>query len=197
MATDPRFADLVSLACHDIRTPLATVYGFARTLGRTDLGEPASRYVEMIDAASGQIGELLDQLSMAARIEAGRYEPPLADVDSLELARDAAGELGEDRLEVSGRGSPVRVDPEATRRALAQLARAAARHGGHESVALVVSGSELALAPVGRIAAPVLLGTDLKELAAAASALHIRALGGTLEAADERLLVRLPEAVPT
>ena len=32
MATDDRFARMVWLACHDLRTPLATVYGFARTL---------------------------------------------------------------------------------------------------------------------------------------------------------------------
>ena len=29
---DSRFPRLVSLACHDLRTPLATIYGFARTL---------------------------------------------------------------------------------------------------------------------------------------------------------------------
>ena len=32
MTNDRRFAELVSVACHDILTPLATVYGFARTL---------------------------------------------------------------------------------------------------------------------------------------------------------------------
>jgi signal transduction histidine kinase len=33
-AQDTSFARLVSLACHDLRTPLATVFGFARTLTR-------------------------------------------------------------------------------------------------------------------------------------------------------------------
>ena len=34
------FPRLVSLACHDLRTPLATVFGFARTLVRMEgLGE--------------------------------------------------------------------------------------------------------------------------------------------------------------
>jgi signal transduction histidine kinase len=31
---------LVSLACHDLRTPLATVYGFARTITRADGLDP-------------------------------------------------------------------------------------------------------------------------------------------------------------
>jgi signal transduction histidine kinase len=192
MAADPRFADLVSLACHDIRTPLATVFGFARTLKRIELEQPASRYVEMIDAASGQIGDLLDQLAMVARIEGDRYDPQLADIDSLELAREAAEELGDDRLSVSGEGADVRVEPQVTRRALAQLSRAAARHGGHDSVTLTVAGPDLELAPVSRISEPVLLGRDLKELGAAAAAIHVRALGGSLEPRDERLLIRLP-----
>ena len=88
---DNPFARLVSLACHDLRTPLATVVGFAHTLTRQGgLEEPAGRYVEMIGAAAGQLGELVDELSLGARIEAGRYDPVLREVDSLELARKAA-----------------------------------------------------------------------------------------------------------
>ncbi len=33
---DNRFPRIVSLACHDLRTPLATIYGFARTLTRME-----------------------------------------------------------------------------------------------------------------------------------------------------------------
>jgi signal transduction histidine kinase len=70
------FAELVSLACHDLRTPLATVHGFARTLRRIDgVGETALRYAEMIAAASGQLAELIETLALVARIEAG---PPAA-----------------------------------------------------------------------------------------------------------------------
>src|SRR5262249_10055057 len=76
MNQDTSFPRLVSLACHDLRTPLATVHGFARTLSRrTELAPPADRYMEMIEAAAGQLAELLDELSLAARIESGRYDP--------------------------------------------------------------------------------------------------------------------------
>ena len=55
MHNDTYFAKLVSLGCHDVRTPLATVHGFAKTLTRTvDLEAPADRYVEMIEVASAQ-----------------------------------------------------------------------------------------------------------------------------------------------
>jgi signal transduction histidine kinase len=193
MPTDRPFAELVSVACHDILTPLATVYGFARTLEQLPLEAPAPRYVEMIGAASAQIDELVDQLRLAARIESGKYEPILVERDSLELAREAAARLEEDRLDVAGRGAPVRVDPEPTARALAQLARAAARFGGHESVVLDVAGAELVLSPLSRAARPVVLGEEPRELAAPAAALLLRALGGELEAREETLVIRLPE----
>nr|MBA2614256.1 two-component sensor histidine kinase [Actinomycetota bacterium] len=86
MTSDARFASLVSLACHDLRTPLATVHGFARTLRRIELTDPAPRYVEMIEVASQQLAELVDELSLVARIEAGLFEPRLESVDSLGLA---------------------------------------------------------------------------------------------------------------
>ena len=58
MSQDTQFARLVSLACHDLRTPLATVYGFARTLTRMNtLDDQSARYIGMIDQASAQLGE--------------------------------------------------------------------------------------------------------------------------------------------
>jgi signal transduction histidine kinase len=192
MTNDRQFAELVSVACHDILTPLATVYGFARTLEQLPLEAPAPRYLEMIGAASNQIDELVDQLRLVARIESGRYEPTLIEYDSLELAEKAAARLEEGRVTVAGTGAPVRVDPEPTIRALSQLARAAARFGGHESVSLEVRGSELVLSPLSRAAQPVVLGNEPRELAAPAAALLVRALGGVLEARAETLLIRLP-----
>jgi signal transduction histidine kinase len=192
MTNDRQFAELVSVACHDILTPLATVYGFARTLEQLPLEAPAPRYLEMIGAASNQIDELVDQLRLVARIESGRYEPTLIEYNSLELAEKAAARLEEGRVNVAGTGVPVRVDPEPTIRALFQLARAAARFGGHESVSLEVRGSELVLSPLSRAAQPVVLGNEPRELAAPAAALLVRALGGVLEARAETLLIRLP-----
>src|SRR2546423_4139401 len=127
------FARLVSLACHDVRTPLATVHGFATTLTRTvELAPPADRYVQMIEQASAQMAELLDELSLVARIEAGRYEPALRDADTLVLARAAAERLGEERVHVSGEGATVATDLEAVDRGVSALVQAALRHGGLE-----------------------------------------------------------------
>jgi signal transduction histidine kinase len=186
------FARLVMLACHDLRTPLATVLGFTQTLARLDeLEEPASRYLEMIGLASGQIGDLVDELSLGARIEAGRYQPVRDELDTLDLVREVAAELGDDRVEFGGEGAVVQVDLKATHRAVAALARCALRHGGLEQVRLTALGAELELTPVTPAAAPVLLGEDLRDLGAAIAARQLRAQGGSVELEGERLIVSL------
>ena len=180
------------LACHDLRTPLATVHGFAHTLERTgELDDTSARYVGMIGSASGQLAELLDELSIAARLAAGRYDPPLRAVDTLELARTAAARLGEERVEVSGEGGEVELDQDASERAVAALVRCALRHGGFEQVALEVRGRELVVSPVTPASAPVLLGDDLRDLGAAVALRVVRARGGEVAVEGETLRVRL------
>jgi two-component system OmpR family sensor kinase len=194
LSADSSFPRLVALAAHDLRTPLATIHGFAQTLIRMgDLGEPKHRYMEMIDMASRQLAELLDELGTAARIESGRYEPGLQDVDTLELARSAADQLGEERVVVSGQGAQVRVDRESTERGISALAQAALRHGGLEQVDVRVAGATLAISPVTASSAPVVLGDDLRDLGAAVAVRVVRALGGSVELGGETLTVTLPE----
>jgi signal transduction histidine kinase len=192
MSDNRRFARLVGIACHDLRTPLATVYGFARTLRRGPVDEAAARYLDMIDAAAGQMGDLLEELSLTARIEAGDFEGHLLEVDTLELATRAAEELPEEHISVHGEGASVHVATDATRRAIGRLARAARRHGGLDSIEVTVDGPVLAVAPVNDAAARVVTGEELRELSAAAAVALVRAQGGSVELEGDRLLVRLP-----
>jgi signal transduction histidine kinase len=191
MAEDERFARIVSIGVHDLATPLATIYGFAKTLAKTDLEEPAARYVEMIEAASAQLRDLIDELGVVTRIERGQYSPSLADADSLDLAREACAELGE-RVELSGEGARVQVEAEVTARALSRLAKAGSRHGGIDSVSLVVRGTELEISPLLKNAAGVVTGEELRELGALAAVEHLKAIGVSVTAEDERLLIRFP-----
>jgi signal transduction histidine kinase len=189
---DTTFARLVSLACHDVRTPLATVHGFTTTLARTtELAPPADRYVEMIDAASRQIAELLDELSLAARIEGGRYDPLLRESDTLALAEGAAERLGTDRVHVSGEGAPVETDLEAVDRGVSALVQATLRHGGLDEVEVVVRGKEIDVTPVTKSSAPVVLGQELRDLGAAVAVRVIERLGGSVDVRGQTLTVRL------
>ncbi|HJQ74257.1 MAG TPA: histidine kinase dimerization/phospho-acceptor domain-containing protein [Gaiellaceae bacterium] len=192
MSEDTAFARLVSLACHDLRTPLATVHGFATTLARGGgLEPPADRYVEMIDAASAQIAELIEELSLAARIESERYDPAPREADTLELARAAAARLGEERVHVAGTGAALETDVDAVERGLAALFQSALRHGGLERVEVEVEGAELRLSPVTPASAPVVLGDDLRDLGAAVGVRLVRRLGGSVAVDGETVTIRL------
>src|ERR1700709_618607 len=119
--SEDNFPRIVSLACHDLRTPLATIYGFARTLTRTgELDERTMRFLGMIEEASEQMTGLLDEVGVAARIEGGRWEPAVREADTLELARS-----DDERIVTEGEGEVMETEPESVERALRSLAVAA------------------------------------------------------------------------
>jgi signal transduction histidine kinase len=190
---DTSFARLVSLACHDLRTPLATVHGFAKTLTRMDnVDEKTVRFLGMIEAASGQMSELLDDLGLVARVEGGRYEPGLRDADTLELARGAAGRLDDGAVAVDGEGATVQTDPDAVERSLYHFARCLLRHGSLKEVSVRVDGRFYVFSPVPEAAAPIVVAEDLRDLGAAVGRRAVEALGGTVALADGELHVELP-----
>ncbi len=182
------FPRLVSLACHDLRTPLATVYGFARTLGRSsELDERSGRFVAMIAEASEQLAHMLDELGTAARIEGERWDPALRDADTLELATST-----DERIGASGNGTTIETEPESVARGLEALALAAVRHGPVPHVDWRVDGRELTLSPVKGDAGNVLTAAaEPRDLGSAVARLVIERLGGSLALAGESLRVRL------
>jgi hypothetical protein len=141
----------------------------------------------MIDEASAQMVVLLDQLGLVARIESGRYEPIPLDADTFELASGS----GDERIRVEGTGVIVETDALAVGRALSDLAVAALRFGELSEVTWVVDGRELALTPVTAAAAPVLEGTDARDLGALVARAAIERLGGSIAVAGETLRVRI------
>jgi hypothetical protein len=184
--TDERFPRVVSLACHDLRTPLATVFGFARTLSRAgELDERNARFIGMIGEAAQQMTELLDHLGAAARIEAGRWEPTIREADTLELARAADPEVP-----AAGTGAAVQTEVEAVERALRSLARAA-RTFGRVEPSWRVDGRTLELSPVNADAAPVVTGEEIRDLGSLVARRVLEVLGASLELEGETLRVRM------
>jgi signal transduction histidine kinase len=184
---DQRFPRLVSLACHDLRTPLATVNGFAKTLTRGGtLGEREAHFVDLIEAAADQMTSLLDVLGLAARIESGRYDPIIAEADTYELATSEDG-----RVAVEGTGETIETDPAVIRSSLESLARCAALHGGVPRVTWQVAGRELTLSPLSGDVGEILLGESPRDLGALVARLAIERLGGTLAVEGETLRVTL------
>ena len=195
MTDDQRFPELVSLACHDLRTPLATVAGFASTLLRMgDLDEQRLRYLTLIEAAALQLGEIIDDLGLVARIEGGRFEPAGEPVDSLDLVTMAAEQLGNGSMRVTGSGAAVHLDRELGVRAVCSMVSAARRHGGVETVDVTVDGARVELSPVSAETADIVRGDDLRDLAAAAARQSLEAQGATVTARDGALAIALPSA---
>jgi light-regulated signal transduction histidine kinase (bacteriophytochrome) len=178
---DEHLAAVVRLACHDLRTPLATISGFAKTMVRAgELPEREARFAGMIDEAADQMNAMIARLALAAAIVSGRYEPTLAEVDTLELAVGAGG-----------RGETIETDADVVGGALAGLAAAAQRHGQIQAVSWEVEGRQLTLTPVAPAAASVLDGSSAKDLGALVGRLAIERLGGSVAVAGDRLLVNL------
>ena len=193
MTDGSSFARLVSLACHDLRTPLSTVLGFARTLPRLgSFDETTLRYLEMIASASSEMAETLDDLSLVARVEGGRYSATHRPADTLDLARAAAERVRSGRVEISGEGGRALVDPEPAERALAALASCVLRHAGLEQVSVAPAGAEIRLRPVEPRVRAIALGEDLRDLGAAIALRVVGILGGSVEASDSEVVVRLP-----
>ena len=187
------FAQLVSLACHDLRTPLATASGFARTLQRLDeIRHPADRYVEMIAAATDQLAELLDLLGAAARIEADRFEPQLRPANTRALAEAAAARIEDGRASVEGDGVDVRADAAWGAVSVGALAEAARRHGGLERITIAVDGATISVVPIVANAGPIAIGDDLRDFAAAVGVRVLETSGVTVELGGEALRLTFP-----
>jgi signal transduction histidine kinase len=185
------FAQLVSLACHDLRTPLATASGFARTLERLDdLSPPADRYIEMIAAAADQMAELLDLLGAAARLEDGRFEPHLQPSNTRELAEAAAQRLPDGAASVAGEGAPVEIDARWAAVSLGAVAEAARRQGGLQEIALAVDGPTVEISPIVDGAGEIATGRELRDFPAAVGARVLQATGATVTFDGDRLRVR-------
>ena len=144
--------------------------------------------------ATTQLGDLIDLLSLAARIESGRYEPDAREVETAELASAAAQRVGSDRARVSGAGAPVLVEPAAAEAALYGFANCALRHGALDVVELALEGAEVAVTPIAPGAARIVVGEDLRDLGAAVAMRVVDALGGAIELEGAVLRVRLPQA---
>ncbi len=184
---EKRLAELVALACHDLRTPLAAISGVAKMLlGQGTLSAQDSQLVEIIDASGAEMAGLLDLLGRAARIAAGRYAPPLRPTTTRALAASSDG-----RVLVEGRGARVTTDVESLSAALAALASAALCYGEVGQVRWALAGRSLLLTPLGDEAAAVVSGARPRDLGALVAGRVIEALGGELALEDGGLRVRL------
>jgi len=82
----------LATASHELKTPLTVITGFASTLIRyTDLDEGTRKdALQAIHARAQELTRIVERLLLSSRIEAGRLEVTLEDVDVVPLLQDRA-----------------------------------------------------------------------------------------------------------
>jgi PAS domain S-box-containing protein len=84
--------DFVSTAAHELRTPVAAVYGAVRTLRRRDVELPTDtqlEFMEMIETESERLAVIVDQILTTASLDRGDLYLRARPVDVRGLAEDA------------------------------------------------------------------------------------------------------------
>ncbi len=116
---------------HGLRTPLTGIVGFAHVL-KEQLRDPGTREaVDMIIKSSADLGRVVDDLLVAARLDAGVLETKLEDVGFKEQLATVLEftSLGNAGTDVDCQDAALRVDPELFRHVLRNLLVNAHTHG--------------------------------------------------------------------
>lgn len=157
-------SEFVATAAHELRTPLAAVYGAVRTLRRTDkeiTPDIEEAFLTMIETESDRLRVITDQLLVTAQLDTSLLEAVAEPVDAGALCRDLieSVEVGlpdGTKLEYEAPDRPVQVraDPARLRQVLSNLVDNAIKYSpsggrievrvesldGHGTIAVVDEG---------------------------------------------------------
>jgi signal transduction histidine kinase len=170
------YAQLLSLAVHEFRTPVSVVGGYLRMLQRdtdTPLADRHRKMVEEAEKSCARITALIGELNEVARLDDPQAPLPAESLDLFALMREVSGEPHEAddrgvRSEMRGAatGATMKGDLVRLHRALGALLRAVLRE--QPDNATVVSECRLARGRSGTTATIVIANGD--EIASALNA---------------------------
>ena len=92
--------DFLSIASHELKTPLTSLRGYTQLLHQRLLGvgptdERVLRYLTTIDNQTRRVAELVDTLLDVSRLDAGRLQLRRDLFDLIALVRESAAQIGE------------------------------------------------------------------------------------------------------
>ena len=141
------FPRAMSLAVHELRTPVTVVSGYLRMLLREQAGPLTEKQKKMLEEAErscARIGALVGEMSELGKLESGDAALGTQAIDLAALLEELASGMheGDDRgvrVETRGTGQPVMVTGDRTRfaAALRALIHAAIRERGEPGVIVV------------------------------------------------------------
>ena len=146
-------SDFVATAAHELRTPLASVYGAVRTLRQSDHELPLDvreQFLEMIETESERLRVLMDQLLVSAQVESAELHLHRQPVDAVKLVQDLVDSTEmrkpdqiELALDMPAEGVSLDADPDRLRQVVANLVDNAIKYspgGGRVSVRVFANG---------------------------------------------------------
>jgi signal transduction histidine kinase len=186
-------------ACHELRSPLAVVYGFARMLETgADQDPTTAKYVAQIVRGAERLDFLLDDLAKLGRIASGRLNPQLESVALKEIVdKLQAMSVNEGRIKVEpGTDVHVKVDPSWLGDSLQAIIdglcfedgidiQVSWRHEQHDVVLQLVPNSSFPMIDVE---------PEKSGLGIALARVRVIAMGGTFDGSGDRITVTFPHA---
>ena len=134
--------DFIAGLSHELRTPLTVIHGFSEVLlDDNGLDANSSELIGLINAASTELSRMVDDLLVAARLDADALTARAQPIDLAEQAQMVAApylRTGE-KLEVKVPSIQVYADPLHVRQVIHNLVSNAQRHGGDT---IVISAHE-------------------------------------------------------
>ncbi|MEO6866852.1 MAG: histidine kinase dimerization/phospho-acceptor domain-containing protein [Gaiellales bacterium] len=185
-------------ACHELRSPLAVVYGFARMLeGADNLDDAAiAKYVGQIVRSAERLDTMLDDLSKIGRIAAARMHPQTEFVPLRAIIDDlGATSANESRLRVdAGPDVSIKADPAWLTESLQATIDGLCfeegidvhltwRHGPHDVQIHIVPNSSFPMVDVE---------PDKSGLNISLARMRIVAMGGGYEGSGDRIVITMP-----
>ena len=210
----------LSLAAHELKTPLTTIKGFSYSLARKlEKGQPCdARSVEVLERQAEKLHALLEELLEVSRLETGRFvlhQEPCQLAELVDASRRSLRRLGaDDGVEaVVDPDLPMVADRERVERALTAMvlraqmlgggaARiAGVRRGGHAELRVAWDGEPIEARELGRAFDPRWEAPQAQRQGlgmALLVAVHTAEQhGGTLRAEERAFVLELPTRTPT
>jgi signal transduction histidine kinase len=133
--------EFMNAAAHELRTPLAVIIGYVSMLEEGSLGDPPPSWqqpLRVLTRKVAELGRLVDQMLMSARLEAGTLASAPVTLDLREVVQDALARaepraaLSDATMacELPARAVQVEADPDHVGRILDNLINNALSYGG-------------------------------------------------------------------